>query len=98
MARSLSSPRIASSNISPLPCPSYRLDISLEPIERIYRNDICQEGARQTRRRMNPPVGSQNGREFPGPAGGDSQTASRGQRGPLTFDLTVPPAGTGLAE
>jgi len=54
--------------------------------------------SRYNRRRMNPPVGSRHGREFPGPAGGDSKTASRGQRGPLTFDLTVPPAGTGLAE
>ena len=36
------------------------------------------------------------GESVPEPAGGDSKIASRGV--PLTFDLTVPPAGTGPAE
>jgi hypothetical protein len=40
-----------------------------------------------------PPLGE----SVPEPAGGDSVTACRGLR-PLTFDLVVPPAGTGSAE
>jgi hypothetical protein len=35
----------------------------------------------RTRRRMGPPVGSPHGRQFPGPAGGDSESASRGHEG-----------------
>jgi hypothetical protein len=50
----------------------------------------------QNRRRMKSPVGSRAGRECPEPAGGDSKTHVAAV--PLTFDLAVPPAGTGPAE
>ena len=51
---------------------------------------------RQNRWRMKSPGGSRSGRECPEPAGGDSKTHVAAV--PLTFDLAVPPAGTGPAE
>jgi hypothetical protein len=47
---------------------------------------------------MKSPGGSSIGRRFPGPAGGDSKAHVAVDGAPLTFDLTVPPTGTGLAE
>lgn len=60
------------------------------------RGELTGSVETRNRRRMKSPVGSRSERECPEPAGGDSKTLVAAV--PLTFDLAVPPAGTGPAE
>src|SRR6266498_635128 len=65
MARSFRSPRMASSSIlTSFLVPSYRFDISVEYIERIYRNDIWAED-RSSSRGDAPSIGLRAGPRSP---------------------------------
>src|SRR6266498_4187681 len=90
MARSFRSPRMASSSIlTSFLVPSYRFDISVEYIERIYRNDIWAEDGSSSRGdapsigfRAGPRSPEGSGPRWPVPAAALAVPGQGGRPGP----------------